>query len=520
MSDAVPIGETAIEPTPTATPRPASAFAAGTVLGTYRIVSHIGRGGMGDVYRALDVNLEREVAVKTIVKALGADESFVARFKEEAKAAARITHPNLVQVHAFGEHEGTLFFAMELVSGRSLGDRLRDGPVPWREAARFAAQAARGLEAAAAHGVIHRDVKPENLLVGADGAVKVADFGLAKRLQSDAVNTASGVIVGTPRYMSPEQAQGDALDWRSDMYSLGATLFHLVAGRPVFDGNSAMKVCMKHIQEPPPSLASVAPGVPDQLSRTVGRMLSKRREERYASYAVLVAELEAIASGSGEAVTVLAPAPAPLAHTPGGTARPPIVQVVKRPDGGFEVGLNCPVEKPMDAAVKQARATAPLAPPLRRLLGDAVDLAYTLAILAILGLIPFPYSPYPQAIFGIFGSCMAVQFLTRRGGTIGERLAQVRLVSKAGGLPSYRAVGMGWLLEKGFPSIIFLCVIAWSDLQAKLGFQRLLICTVGLGAYVAVEQVLAFCTGRSLRDRVYGTRVVDVRGLPDEDVSE
>src|SRR5579872_735522 len=235
----------------------APSLPAGTRLGAFRIVERIGRGGMGDVYRAHDDELDRDVAVKTISKALSADPSFVVRFKEEARAAAKLSHGNIVQVHAAGETEGTLYFAMELVPGRSLGDRLRDGPIEWHEAVRYTVQAARGLEAAATHGIVHRDVKPENLLVSSDGHVKVADFGLAKRLQENGVNTASGIIVGTPRYMSPEQAQGDALDFRADMYSLGATLFHLVAGRPVFDGASAMKLCMKHIQESPPALSSV-----------------------------------------------------------------------------------------------------------------------------------------------------------------------------------------------------------------------------------------------------------------------
>jgi serine/threonine-protein kinase len=234
-------------------------LSAGSKLGPYRIVGHLGRGGMGDVYRAHDEGLDRAVALKTISPALLADGDFVTRFRAEARAAARIQHPNVVQVHYCGEDSGTFYFAMELVEGTSLGELVRSrGALPWSEAARLAAQVARALDAAHVHGVIHRDVKPENVLVASDGHAKVLDFGLAKRVE-DAGTTASGVIVGTPRYMSPEQAQGEPLDARSDLYSLGATLFHTLAGKPVFDGSSPMKVCMRQVQEPPPDLGPLAP---------------------------------------------------------------------------------------------------------------------------------------------------------------------------------------------------------------------------------------------------------------------
>jgi uncharacterized RDD family membrane protein YckC len=499
----------------------------GSKLGAYVIVEHLGRGGMGDVYRARDEALERDVALKTISKGLAVDESFVVRFKEEAKAAARISHPNLVQVHAFGEHEGTLFFAMELVPGKSLGDRLHLGALPWREAARAAAQAARGLEAAAAHGVVHRDVKPENLLVAADGSIKVADFGLAKRLASDAVATATGVIVGTPRYMSPEQAQGETLDFRSDIYSLGATLFHLVAGRPVFDGASAMKLCMKHIQEVPPSLASVAPCVPDALSRTVDRMLAKRREDRHPSYAALVAELEAIGSSGGAqsaASDATVVTPLPVATGPGGTSatqptvvQNPVLQIVKRADGGIEVGLNCPVTGSVSEVVQKARAAAALAAPRKRLRADLVDLAVPIVFFEALALIPIPGSPYPQTLFVFALVLFWVHWTTRRGGTVGERFAEVRLVSRTGGHPSYAAVGIGWLLSKGFPFILVVCIAARAKIYEVMNHDlgRILGCCAGLLAAALVEHVSAFVGGRSFRDRIFGTRVVDVQGLPE-----
>jgi serine/threonine protein kinase len=524
-----------------------SALTPGTLLGGYRIVDHIGRGGMGDVYRARDVSLDRDVALKTIVGLLGSDATFVERFREEAKAAARLSHPNLVQVHAFGEHEGTLFFAMELVPGKSLGDRLKSGPLPWREAARFAAQAARGLDAAWQKGIVHRDVKPENLLVGAEGTVKVADFGLAKRLESNGAHTATGIIVGTPRYMSPEQAQGETLDFRSDMYSLGATVFHLVAGRPVFDGATAMKLCMKHIQEPPPALATVAPDVPEALSNVVARMLAKRPQDRYESYAALAQDLEGIAAGSASSATLLSspapglsppvpgvpspapglspgigsPAPFPAAPTPGSGTLRPIVQIVKRPDGALEVGLNCPLGTSLDERRKQSRAAAPLAPRGRRLLSDFVDLTVPIILFELTRLVPLPGTPFTQVIAAFWLALGWVQVTARKGGTIGERLAEVRLVGRTGGYPAAREVGLGWLLAKGLPFILFTCVASYIShdwgLEAIGGLSRVLWCCAGLLLASFVEHASALATGRSLRDRIFKTRVVDVRGLAEEE---
>ncbi|HZU97551.1 MAG TPA: protein kinase, partial [Planctomycetota bacterium] len=475
--------------------------------------------GMGDVYRAHDDELDRDVAVKTISKALSADPSFVVRFKEEARAAAKLSHGNIVQVHAAGETEGTLYFAMELVPGRSLGDRLRDGPVEWHEAVRYTVQAARGLEAAATHGIVHRDVKPENLLVSTDGHLKVADFGLAKRLQENGVNTASGIIVGTPRYMSPEQAQGEALDFRADMYSLGATLFHLVAGRPVFDGASAMKLCMKHIQEPPPALSSVAPQAPEALSRCVGRMLAKRKEERHPSYAALCAELEALLAGAftPASPTVIAPTPVPPAPTPPGGSLRPIVQIVKRADGGVEVGLACPTPL-LDERIRVARAAAPIAPRGRRLVAALVDFSTPVVTFEALSLLPWwPGSPFTQTILALILSFVWTQWFTRRGGTPGERLTDVRLVSRNGAYPEHAAVGIGWFLQTAFPLIVFVCMVDCATVVNKIGNGwQVFWCCAGLAGGALLEYGSAFLTLRSYRDRIFGTRVVDVHGLPDE----
>jgi serine/threonine protein kinase len=505
----------------------------GTRLGIYRITGTVGKGGMGVVYRAHDDGLDRDVALKTIGSAHGSDPDFVRRFRAEAQAAARINHPNLVQVYYCGEEQGTLFFAMELVLGKSLGEVLQtSGPIPWPEAVRHTIHAARGLEAAAAHNVIHRDVKPENLLLSNQGTVKVADFGLAKRAaagpdvsEGAGAHTAAGMIVGTPRYMSPEQAQGETLDFRADMYSLGATVFHLIAGKPVFDGVSAMKVCMKHIQDAPPELATAVPGVPQALSHAVGRMLAKRREDRHASYAALVQELETILAAAGNAATAYVPTPSPTPAPPASTPPPAapssskaLFTITKRPDGGVEVGVNCPVSGSIDDRMKALRAAAPLASSWKRLAADVTDFGQVVILFSLLSLLPWPHSPFIECLLTGAMVIAATHYLMRNGGTLGERLFETRLVAKNGGLPFHVAIGMGWGLTKAFPGIILVALVYWGPVTAAIGDKlRVIDSIVTLGVCSLLEQGLAFATGRSLRDRIFGTRVIDVSGIPEDE---
>jgi serine/threonine protein kinase len=493
----------------------------GETIGAFKIVGHLGRGGMGDVYRAHDVSLDRDVALKTVAPFLVQDRAFIERFHSEAKSAARIQHPNVVQVYSWGEERGVVFFAMELVQGTSVGEHLATrGAFTWQDAARIALQVTRALEAAHAHGVIHRDIKPENILLAPDGTAKVADFGLAKRV-ADAGTTASGVIVGTPRYMSPEQAQGETLDERSDIYSLGATLFHMLAGQPVFDGSSPMKVCLRHIQEAPPDLSTVASHIPPELARCVNRMLAKKREQRYATHKELVQELESIL-GSGAAARVPISSSAPTAPA----ARPPLIQVVKRPDGAVEVDLNlgrsCPTTgSSLSDLHKKARADSPSAPLVRRLVADATDLAHLGVIFAVLGLVPLlgKWAPFDQTAAAILITFIHVQYLTRHGGSIGERLMDVRLVTRSGGIPPFPSVGMGWIFSKVFPFVLAIVVISWDKVFPLLGgvASRIEVgCSIlGLGALL--EYGLLLATGASLRDRIFKTRVIDVRGLSPED---
>jgi len=268
-------------------------IAADSRLGAYRILARIGRGGMGEVYRARDDALARDVALKTIAPNFASEEGLVERFRTEAQAAARVSHANVVQVYSCGEHEGTLFFAMELVAGRSLAERLAEGPIPWAEATNYALQAARGLEAAAREGVIHRDMKPENLLLREDGVVKVADFGLAKVVAGAAIS-ATGTMLGTPRYMSPEQARGERdVDARTDMYSLGVTLFHALTGSPPFPEESGIVVMSRHLFDEVPSVRSLRPSISQETANLVTRMTRRRREDRFANMAEVAEALSA-----------------------------------------------------------------------------------------------------------------------------------------------------------------------------------------------------------------------------------
>src|SRR6202047_5507694 len=220
----------------------------GIKLGSYEIVSSLGAGGMGEVYRARDENLGREVAVKVLPKELASDPDRLRRFEQEARAAGALNHPNILAVYGFsttGEHAP--YLVTELLQGQTLRERLQQGEIPVRKAVEFALQTARGLAAAHARGIVHRDLKPENLFLTRDGVVKVLDFGLAKLVGPDATGPQSsaatatelGVVLGTVGYMSPEQVRGQVVDHHSDIFSLGAILYEMLSGSRAFQGNTA-----------------------------------------------------------------------------------------------------------------------------------------------------------------------------------------------------------------------------------------------------------------------------------------
>jgi predicted Ser/Thr protein kinase len=262
-------------------------------FGAYRVESLIGAGGMGIVYRAVDEALQRPVAVKTLLPALAADPEFVARFKREAQSAAALNHPNITQIYAIGQEGAVPFFAMELIHGRSLEALLKEtGPLDPATATAHILQAARGLRHAARKSLIHRDIKPSNLMLTSDGVVKITDFGLAKTARSSSGLTATGEVLGSPGYISPEQAQGADLDARSDIYSLGASLYQLVTGRLPFDAPTAVAMIVKHLNEPLRSPRLVNPAVPYPLAAAIQKMMAKRPQERFQDYDTLIRELE------------------------------------------------------------------------------------------------------------------------------------------------------------------------------------------------------------------------------------
>jgi serine/threonine-protein kinase len=261
-------------------------------LGPYDIRREIGAGGMGVVYLGWDAQLCRQVAVKTLRPEMASDESARRLFLREARAVAAISHPHVTQIYYIGEEDGAVFFAMEYLEGKSLREMLRDHGVPSPEGAvDLVRQAALGLKAAADRGIIHRDVKPSNLMLAGDGTLKVTDFGLAKQTVADTGLTASTVLIGTPDYLSPELASGEAADLRSDIYSLGATLYELLTGRPPFEGPTPLSVVMKHVRESVPPPRGLRSEVSHPLSSFTVQMMAKRPGNRPQSYEVLLKQL-------------------------------------------------------------------------------------------------------------------------------------------------------------------------------------------------------------------------------------
>jgi serine/threonine protein kinase len=272
----------------------------GSRLGAHRLGDELGHGGMGVVWRATDEALGRHVAIKVLAPAASKDARFLERFRREAHACGRVSHRNVVRVHAAREDAGHLYIVMELVSGGSLARRLeRGGALPWREAARLAAGIARGLEAIHRAGLVHRDVKPANVLLDESGVPRVTDFGIVSSLDPTATTaarlTATDEVVGTVAYMAPEQTTHGQVDSRSDLYALGATLHELVTGRLPFSG-SCYEILEAKRRSPPPALRSLVPEAPVELERLVRRLLEPDPALRPRSAGKVARELEAIAA--------------------------------------------------------------------------------------------------------------------------------------------------------------------------------------------------------------------------------
>jgi len=280
---------------------PAEPDLTGRTIGSYRFLQRIGAGGMGEVYLAHDDKLDRRVAVKLITSHVAADAERVRRFRQEARAASTLNHPHILVVHDFGELDGRPFIVTELVEGQTLRDRLRRGALPMREAVEIASQVLSALSAAHARGLVHRDIKPENLMLRRDGYVKVLDFGLAKLMGSDLVAaattfaTAPGQIAGTPAYMSPEQARGEPVDARTDLFSVTAVLYEMLTGRRAFAGDTHAVVFASILEGTPPAPSALTPGLPPEIDRIVLKALEKRPELRYQSAADMRADLLRVA---------------------------------------------------------------------------------------------------------------------------------------------------------------------------------------------------------------------------------
>ena len=268
---------------------------AGARLGPYEILAPLGAGGMGEVYRARDTRLGRDVAVKILPAALAAHADRLARFGQEARAAGALNHPNILAIYDLGTHGDLPYIVSELLEGQTLRDRIAQGPLPARKATDLAAQMARGLAAAHERGIVHRDLKPENVFVTRDGRAKVLDFGLAKLLERDPqaagftnlpttpARTEAGVVMGTVGYMAPEQVRGQAADPRSDLFALGAILYEMLSGRRAFAGDSAVEAMHAILKDDPPDLAPAGGAVSPALERIVRHCLEKSPEERFQS---------------------------------------------------------------------------------------------------------------------------------------------------------------------------------------------------------------------------------------------
>ena len=341
----------------------------GSAFGPYRIVAPLGRGGMAAVYEAHDPSLDRSVALKVLPAEFLHDPAFAERFRQEARVAAKLEHPHIVPIHAYGIEGGRPWMAMRLVRGGSLADRVRRSPLAPREAAALLGDVAGALDYAHRQGIVHRDVKPANVLLDEAGRAYLADFGIAKMLEGSSVATATGLIQGTPAYMAPEQAMGGKVDHSADVYALGVMAFECLTGRVPYTGTTPVAVLMKHVQEPvpEPAAAEVAPS----LTAVLRRCLAKAPSDRWPSAGAFTAALEQAASG---------------ATPPGGLVPLPTLELPPTPEGGT------PRAGPSPLAVPSAAES----PVRRNLLWAAAGGVASLVVLALAGFLLVPRLSGPE----------------------------------------------------------------------------------------------------------------------------
>src|SRR5262245_1127172 len=281
-----------------------------TTLGHYTILSKIGAGGMGEVYRARDTRLAREVAIKLLPADVATNADRLQRFEQEARATSALNHPNILTVYDIGTHNGSPYLVAELLSGEELREELKNGPLPQRKAVDYAQQISQGLAAAHERGITHRDLKPENLFVTTDGRVKILDFGLAKlrpqrnepvssEVLTEKQITDPGTVMGTVGYMSPEQVRGQVVDHRSDIFSFGSVLYEMLSGRRAFRGNSSAETMSAILREDPPDLSETNTSTTPGLQRLVDHCLQKKPEQRFHSAHDLAFALDTLSTLSG-----------------------------------------------------------------------------------------------------------------------------------------------------------------------------------------------------------------------------
>ena len=292
------------------------ALAAGTKLGPYEILAPLGAGGMGEVYRARDTRLNRDVAIKVLPEALANDADRLGRFEQEARTIAALNHPNILGIHDIGTHRGAPFLVSEFLEGQTLREKLESGPLPVRRAIEYGLGIAQGLAAAHEKGIVHRDLKPENVFVTRDGRVKVLDFGLAKLVTPEKSHetvvtlmspaTLPGMVMGTVGYMSPEQVRGEPSDARSDIFSFGAVLYEMLTGKRAFKRATSAETMTAILREEPPELSDTGWQGPLALQRIVARCLEKSVERRFQSASDLAFAIESL---SGISTTKSVPQP-------------------------------------------------------------------------------------------------------------------------------------------------------------------------------------------------------------------